>query len=157
MLKYEGVDKNFSLKGKTAIITGGASGIGHATAVFFNEKGVNLILADRNPETPEIAKSLGGNCIGIVGDVRDRSFPVEVVNACVEAFGRIDILVNNAGIGPLDDAEKVSEDDWNDTIDTNLSAAFFMAQAVGKYMIENKLGGSIVNIDRKSTRLNSSH
>ncbi len=59
MLQYEGVDIDFSLEGKTAIITGGAAGIGYATAKFFHAKGVNVVLADLNPEVESIAKSWG--------------------------------------------------------------------------------------------------
>ena len=146
MLKYEGVDLEFSLEGKTAIITGGAAGIGWATAEFFHNKGVNLILADLNPEVDKLAKSLGENAIGVPGNVCDLDYPAKVIEAGVKAFGQIDILVNCAGIVALEDAELISADDWNRTISINLSASFFMAQAVGKYMIDNKINGSIVNM-----------
>lgn len=146
MLKYEGVDLDFSLEGKTAIITGGAAGIGNATAEFLHKKGVNIVLADLNPKVDEIAKSLGENCIGIAGNVCDLDYSGKVIEAGVKAFGQIDILVNCAGIVALENAESISADDWNRTISINLSASFFMAQAVGKYMIDNKTGGSIVNM-----------
>ena len=146
MLKYEGVDLEFSLEGKTAIITGGAAGIGWATAEFFHNKGVNLILADLNPEVDKLAKSLGENAIGVPGNVCDLDYPAKVIEAGVKAVGQIDILVNCAGIVALEDAELISADDWNRTISINLSASFFMAQAVGKYMIDNKISGSIVNM-----------
>ena len=146
MIKYEGVDLDFSLKGKTAVITGGAAGIGNATAKFFRDKGVNVVLADMSPKVDEIAKSLGDNCIGVCGDVCDAGFPGKVVEAGVKAFGRIDILVNSAGIVALDSAEVISADYWNKTININLSGSFFMAQAIGKYMIDNSVEGCIVNI-----------
>ncbi len=146
MLSYEGVDINYSLEGKTAIITGGAAGIGEATAKFFHEKGVNLVLADLNPDVDKMAKALGDNAIGVPGNVCDRDYPAKVIDAAVKEFGQVDILVNCAGIVALDDAEVISADDWNRTININLSACFFMAQAVGKYMIDNKIGGSIVNM-----------
>jgi NAD(P)-dependent dehydrogenase (short-subunit alcohol dehydrogenase family) len=146
MLQYEGVDLDFSLKGKTAIITGGANGIGLATAKYFHDKGVNLVLADLNPQVDAIAKALGENAIGVEGDVCDRAYPEVVIAAGVKAFGKIDILINSAGIAALDNAESLSEQAWTRTIDINLSASFFMAQAVGKYMIENKVAGSIVNM-----------
>ena len=146
MLKYEGVDLNYSLEGKTAIITGGAAGIGWATAEFFHNKGVKLVLADLNPEVDKLAKSLGDNAIGVPGNVCDLDYPAKVIDAAVKEFGQIDILVNCAGIVALEDAELISADDWNRTISINLSASFFMAQAVGKYMIDNKINGSIVNM-----------
>ena len=146
MLKYEGVDLDFSLAGKTAIITGGAAGIGYATAEFFHKKGVNLVLADLNPKVDELAKALGDNCIGVPGNVCDMDYPGKVIQAGVDAFGQIDILVNCAGIVALENAESISADDWNRTIAINLSASFFMTQAVGKYMNDNKTGGCIVNM-----------
>ena len=146
MLKYEGVDLDFSLEGKTAIITGGAAGIGWATAEFFHNKGVKLVLADLNPEVDTLAKSLGENAIGVAGNVCDAEYPGKVIDAGVKAFGQIDILINCAGIVALEDAELISADDWNRTISINLSASFFMAQAVGKYMIDNGISGSIVNM-----------
>ena len=146
MLKYEGVDLNYSLEGKTAIITGGAAGIGWATAEFFHNKGVKLVLADLNPEVDKLAKSLGDNAIGVPGNVCDLDYPAKVIDAAVKEFGQVDILVNCAGIVALEDAELISADDWNRTISINLSASFFMAQAVGKYMIDNKISGSIVNM-----------
>ena len=146
MIKYDGVDLDYSLSGKTAIITGGAAGIGYATAKFLHAKGVNVVLADLNPKVEEIAKALGDNSIGVPGNVLDEGYPDLVIRAGVKAFGQIDILVNSAGIVALESAEKISANDWNRTISINLSASFFMAQAVGKYMIENSVGGSIVNL-----------
>ena len=146
MIKYEGVDLDYSLEGKTAIITGGAAGIGNATAEFLHKKGVNLVLADLNPKLDEIAAAIGDNCIGVVGNVLDADYPAKVIEAGVKAFGQVDILVNCAGIVALEKAELISADDWNRTININLSSCFFMAQAVGKYMIDNGIGGSIVNM-----------
>ena len=111
MLKYEGVDLEFSLEGKTAIITGGAAGIGWATAEFFHNKGVKLVLADLNPDVDKLAKSLGENAIGVPGNVCDLEYPGKVIEAGVKAFGQIDILVNCAGIVALEDAELISADD----------------------------------------------
>ena len=146
MLKYEGVDLDFSLSGKTAIITGGAAGIGNATAEFFLKKGVNVVLADLNPKVDELAKAMGENCIGVAGNVCDHAYHQQVIDAAVKAFGQVDILVNCAGIVALENAESISANDWNRTIDINLSASFFMAQAVGKYMIDHQINGCIVNM-----------
>lgn len=146
MLKYEGVDLDYALTGKTAVITGGAAGIGFATAQFLYAKGVNLVLADMNPQVEEIAKGIGAEAIGVQGNICDKSYYAKVIEAGVKAFGQIDILVNCAGIVALENAETISADDWDRTIDINLSANFFMAQAIGKYMIDNKIEGSIVNM-----------
>ncbi|MDR0475404.1 MAG: D-threitol dehydrogenase, partial [Treponema sp.] len=141
-----GVDVNFSLEGKTAIITGGAAGIGFAAADFFSKKGVNLVLVDINSEVDKIAKKLGSKNIGVQGDVCDSAYRKNVVDTGIKTFGKIDILVNSAGIAALDKAETISEDFWNRTININLTASFMMAQAFGAYLIENKINGSIVNI-----------
>lgn len=146
MLPYDGVDLDYSLQGKTAIITGGAAGIGHATAEFFHKKGVNVVLADLNSKLDEVAKEIGEDTIGVVGNVCDVDYPTKVISEAVAAFDKVDILVNCAGIVALDNAETISADAWNRTININLSACFFMAQAVGKYMIDNHVNGSIVNM-----------
>jgi NAD(P)-dependent dehydrogenase (short-subunit alcohol dehydrogenase family) len=146
MIAYNGTDLDFSLKGKSAIITGGASGIGLAVARFFAGKGVNLTLADLNLEVDKIAKDLGHQNIALSGDVTDGRYRKRVVDTAAEAFGGIDILVNSAGIGPLDKAESLSEEKWDKTINVNLKASFMMAQAVASYLIEHNKPGCIVNI-----------
>ena len=146
MLPYDGVDLDYSLQGKTAIITGGAAGIGHATAEFFHKKGVNVVLADLNSKLDEVAKEIGENTIGVVGNVCDVDYPTKVISEAVAAFDKVDILVNCAGIVALDNAETISADAWNRTININLSACFCMSQAVGKYVIDNHVNGSIVNM-----------
>ena len=146
MLKYYGADPEFSLEGKTAIITGGAAGIGYATAEFFAKKGVNLVLADLNPRVDEIAKKLDPKAIGVAGDVTDKIYRQSVLDRGAETFGQVDILVNCAGIVALDNAENISESDWDCTMNFNLMASFMMAQLIGKYFIENHVNGNIVNI-----------
>jgi NAD(P)-dependent dehydrogenase (short-subunit alcohol dehydrogenase family) len=146
MLSYHGADVNFSLEGKTAIITGGAAGIGNATARFFAKKGVNLILADLNPRVDAEAKKIGPKHIGAPGDVCNAAYRRSVVDAAVKAFGKVDILINSAGVVALEKAEIISEDFWDKTIAVNLKASFMMAQAFGAYLINNKLPGCIVNL-----------
>ena len=146
MLQYYGADEMFELKGKTAIITGGAAGIGFATAQFFAKKGVNLVLADLNPKTDEIAKELSPNAIGVAGDATKEEERQKVLKAAIDAFGQVDILVNCAGIVALEKAELISERDWDRTMNINLKATFMMAQMVGKYFIDNKVHGCIVNM-----------
>lgn len=146
MLKYYGADVEFSLEGKTAIITGGAAGIGYATAKFFAAKGVNLVLADLNEKTESIAGQLSEHAIGVSGDITDRAYRERVLERGVEAFGKVDILVNCAGIVALEKAEDLSESAWDKTMEINLKASFMMAQRVGTYFIENEIPGVIVNM-----------
>lgn len=146
MINYYGADANFSLEGKVAIITGGAAGIGKATADFFVKKGVKVVIADLNPKADEIAKELSNECIGIPGDITNEAYRQSVIQQAVKKFGTIDILVNSAGIVALDKAETISDKMWDMTMEVNLKASFKMAQAVGKYMIEHKTPGCIVNM-----------
>ena len=146
MLQYYGADPEFSLEGKTDVITGGAAGIGYETAKFFAKKGVNLVLADLNPGVDEIAKELDPKAVGIAGDVTNGAYRQSVVDLGVKQFGQIDILVNCAGIVALEKAELISESDWDRTMNINLKSSFMMAQLLGKYFIDNHVNGSIVNI-----------
>jgi len=146
MLKYYGADTEFSLAGKTAIITGGAAGIGRAAAEFFAGKGVNLILADLNPNTDHIAKKISSQAIGLSGDITKAGYRDQVLKKGAESFGKVDILINCAGIVALEKAESLSESDWDRTMNINLKASFMMSQALGRYFIKNEIPGSIVNM-----------
>ncbi|MHB1314724.1 MAG: GolD/DthD family dehydrogenase [Christensenellales bacterium] len=146
MIPYYGTDPDYSLKEKTAVITGGAAGIGYATAAFFSKKGVYCVLADQNSQTDQIAKGLGDGHLGIIGDLTSEAYRQSVIKAAIKRFGKIDILVNSAGIVALDRAESISTESWQRTLDINLTASFKMAQTVGKYMIDHKAAGVIINI-----------
>jgi NAD(P)-dependent dehydrogenase (short-subunit alcohol dehydrogenase family) len=146
MLPYNGVGTDFSLDGQTAIVTGGAAGIGWATAQFLAAKGVTLALVDVSPEADARAKSLGPANLGITGDLTGEATCRAAVTAAVEALGGVDILVNSAGIVALGPAESLSRSDWDKTLAVNLTASFAMAQAVGAHMIDSGRAGSIVNI-----------
>ena len=146
MVPYYGSDINFSLEGKTAIITGGAAGIGYATAEFFSKKGVNLVLADLNAEVDNIAKGLDERHVGYSGDILNAVDRQKIVDLAVKTFGGVDILVNSAGIAALEAAEMLSEEIWDRTLDVNLKGSFLMAQNVGRWLIDNSHPGSIVNI-----------
>jgi len=143
-------DINFGLAGKTAIITGAASGIGEAIARMFAKKAANVVLVDMSDSVISVEKSIafGGWCgraVSVVGDITDKSVLSDIVAKATEAFGKIDILVNCAGIVLLDEAEDLSEEYWDQTMDVNLKAAFLLSQIVGRYMIRNG-GGKIINI-----------
>lgn len=145
MLKYYGADKNFSLDGKVAIITGGAAGIGFATAQFFSQKNVKVIVADLNPDVDSIVKSIDANFIGINGDITDADYRQKILDYTLEKYGHVDILVNCAGVAILGKAENIGESQWDKTMNLNLKATFMMSQLVGRQMIDQG-EGSIVNI-----------
>ncbi|MDR2468800.1 MAG: D-threitol dehydrogenase [Spirochaetaceae bacterium] len=146
MIPYQGVDANFSLKNKTAIVTGGSSGIGLAAAEFLAKKGVNLVLCGTRSDVDVIAKKLNANSIGVAGDICDAAYRKSLIDAGVKTFGKIDILINSAGISALDKAETLEEKLWDKVINVNLKASFMMAQAYGAYCIENKIAGCIINM-----------
>lgn len=146
MISYQPAATDFPLTGKTAIITGGAAGIGRATAEFFAKKGANLVLADLNPAVDDVAKSLGGGNVGVTGDVTKPDYARAVVARAAETFGGVDMLVNSAGIVALEKAESLAEMDWDRTMAVNAKGSFVFAQAVGQYLIGAGRPGSIVNI-----------
>lgn len=142
------VDISFSLKGKVALITGGARGIGKAIAVLFAQNGARNVLVDLDPVVESVAQeisTLGDKSIAVVADVTRKNEVEKAVAVALREFGTIDILVNNAGVAYLDDAENLSEEYWDKTMAVNLKAPFLLAQAVGKVMIQKKKG-KIINI-----------
>lgn len=142
------VDISFSLKGKVALITGGARGIGKAIAVLFAKNGARIVLVDLDPVVESVAQeisTLGDKSIAAVADITRKDEVEKAVAVALREFGTIDILVNNAGVAYLDDAENLSEEYWDKTMAVNLKAPFLLAQAVGRVMIQKKRG-KIINI-----------
>lgn len=147
-MEYSGFDNNFGLNGKCALITGAAQGIGESIAKLFAEKGADLVLVDVQDAVKQAANEMQGfgvKTLGLIGDLTRISDLDRIVKSSVDRFEKIDILVNNAGIVLLDDAEKLSDDWWDRTIDINLTAPFRLAQRVGREMIRRKQG-KIINI-----------
>lgn len=138
----------FSLTGKTAIITGASQGIGESIAIGMAEAGANVVLAARNVDKLEDVaakvESIGATCIKVKTDVLKRDDIEAMVEATVAEFGTVDCLVNNAGINLVKPALKITEEEWDAVLDTNLKAYFMCSQAAGRVMIENG-GGSIIN------------
>ncbi|HSV30602.1 MAG TPA: D-threitol dehydrogenase [Atribacteraceae bacterium] len=148
-MEYKPFDINFGLGGKTALVTGAAQGIGRAIALLFAQKGADIALFDLLKEESEQVASeirkIGRRVLVSIVDVTDTSSVQKELKRVISEFGRIDILVNNAGIARLDDAEKLTAEHWHQTIAVNLSAPFFLAQLVGRQMIEQG-GGKIINL-----------
>lgn len=138
----------FSLKGKTAIITGASQGIGESIAMGMAEAGANVVLAARSVEKLEQVavriEATGARCIKVRTDVQKRDEIEAMVQAAVAEFGKVDCLVNNAGINLVKPALQITEEEWDAVLDTNLKAYFMCSQAAGRVMIENG-GGSIIN------------
>ncbi len=141
--------KLFDLSGKTAIVTGGGTGIGRQMAQGLAEAGANLVLCARKAERCEQAASeleqLGVRAIGLGCDVRDPEQVQHVVGKAVEELGGVDVLVNNAGTVWGASPEEMPLEGWQKVIDVNLTGVFLFSQAAGRVMIERG-GGVIVNI-----------
>lgn len=140
----------FDLKGKSAIVTGGAMGIGQAIALRLAEAGAAITIADVNLNaanaTIEQIKAQGGKAQAVHADTASVADAKRVVEMTLTAFGSIDILVNNAGIFPFSPATQTTEELWDKVLDVNLKGAFFYSQAVAQKMIAAGHGGKIIMI-----------
>jgi NAD(P)-dependent dehydrogenase (short-subunit alcohol dehydrogenase family) len=140
----------FDLTGRTAIVTGGGSGIGRHMAQALAEGGANVVLCARKLERCEQAAAeiagLGVRTLALRCDVREPDEVHEVVERTRDELGRIDILVNNAGTAWGAPPEETPLHGWQKVIDVNLTGVFLFAQAAGRAMIADGQGGKIVNI-----------
>lgn len=140
------------LKGKNAIVTGAAVGLGNSYAKALAAEGVNVAVCDIRDEVMTLAeelKSQGVNAVAWQGDVSDPALVRAVVDGAREAFGSIDILVNNAGVwgaSVADDDLDKSLDDYERIVGTNMKGEYLFGRAVIPIMIEQGKGGEIVNI-----------
>lgn len=142
----------FSLKGRRALVTGAARGIGAAIAEALAEAGAHVILTDLGSAAEPTAKTLsekGFSAEAMALDVADPR-AVDAAAQAVAASGGLDILVNNAGIAISNEpAETMSDETWNKVIDVNLNGLFWCCRAFGREMLEKKKG-SIVNVGSMS-------
>ena len=140
----------FDLHGKTAIVTGGATGLGRQMADALAELGADVVLCGRNEQrcdsaADEMSRMHGVRCLGMRCDVTNPDDVGEMVAATLAALGRIDILVNNAGTAWGGPPETTPLHGWQKVVDVNLTGTFLCAQAVGKVMI-GQHSGKIVNV-----------
>jgi 2-deoxy-D-gluconate 3-dehydrogenase len=141
----------FSLKGKTAIVTGAAktTGLCYGMAVAIHDAGAKVVLMDISPEVHNLAKTLGGaenNYLSVEANITDKASREAGFAKAVELLGgRLDILLNGAGIQFRCDAIEFPEEKWDSIIDINLSSMFLMCQLAGQIMIKQKCG-KIINI-----------
>jgi len=137
-----------TLEGKVAIVTGGASGIGRATAILFAREGAKVVIADYNPtggqETLEMIKEEGGEATFIETDVSKPGDVERMVKETIKIYGGLDILFNNAGVGETANVAEASLDHWERVLAINLRGVFLGCKYAIPKMIENG-GGSIIN------------
>jgi NAD(P)-dependent dehydrogenase (short-subunit alcohol dehydrogenase family) len=143
----------FKLEGKTAIVTGGARGLGKEMAKGLAEAGADVVIVGRNFEraqqTAEELKRLNVNSMAIKTDVTKLDEVRQMVTKVVDEWGKIDILVNNAGVYLNAPAEEMTEKQWDEVIDVHLKGAFLCSSEVGKKMIRQG-GGVIINISSQA-------
>lgn len=146
----------FRLDGQTAIVTGGAQGIGKTAATFLADFGANIVIADRNPDTANATaaefRAMGVKSTAYKVDVTSKKDLESTVAAVVKEYGRIDILINSAGINVREKALDVSEENWNRILNVNLTGTFLACQAVGRVMVNQKYG-RIINISSHMAKI----
>lgn len=132
------------LKGRSAIVTGGAGGIGKQTAIRLAQAGASVCISDVSETAIASAlkesEELGLNAIGFLADITNRSKVAEMVTLCKETFGSVDILVNCAGIYKDRYFKDMTEAEWNQTLDINLGGVYNCCREVVNVMIENGYG-----------------
>lgn len=138
----------FSLKGKTAIVTGANQGLGMAYALAFAKAGADLFIPHLTEDVSEIKaliEETGRNAVFLRGDLTDSSYIESIVEECMKAYGKIDILVNNAGASYFGDFLEYPDDAWKRIIDINLNSVYALSKQVVKIMAEQG-SGKIINI-----------
>lgn len=139
----------FNFEGKTAIVTGGGTGIGRAIALELAKGGCAVAICARRAEpleeTAAAIKALGGRCSAAPVDVANGTAAAEFVAKTIAEFGKLDILVNNAGVTRDNLLMRMSEDEWDTVIDTNLKGTFNFCKAAIRPMMKQR-SGSIVCI-----------
>ncbi len=140
---------SFGLKDKVAIVTGASQGIGRTLAVALAQAGVHPALVSRTkPVLDEVAhdvERLGRQCLVLPTDLQNVSQIQRMVNEVHKTFGRIDILINNAAWTATVEALQVTEEEWDQTLNTCLKAVFFTSQAAARIMVQQG-AGKIINI-----------
>jgi glucose 1-dehydrogenase len=143
-------DVRVDLRGKTAIVTGAATGIGKAIALRFGQSGANVVIDHRAKEDADaIVREIeqhGGHGLSVAADVTDESQVDALVSQAVEHFGGLDVLVNNAGIEQAHPVVDTPLDVWQRILNVNLTGPFLCSRAAARAMIARGRGGRIINI-----------
>ena len=144
------ITDHLDFTGRVAIVTGGATGIGYATALQFARLGAKVVICSRTVSELEeaaarIERESGSRCLAVPTDVKDEEACIALIARTMAEFGRIDVLVNNAGgtrMGPL---ETIPTRGWDAIFELNTRSAYILTREAGKHMIAQR-SGAIVNI-----------
>lgn len=133
---------------KTVIVTGSSRGIGKAIAYAFAKEGHNIVLNGRKEISEEQISELsgfGGEVFACAGDISDPEFATKLIKDTKKKFGSVDVLVNNAGITRDNLLLRMTEEEFDQTIDINLKGTFYTTKAASRFMLKQK-SGSIINL-----------
>jgi len=147
------VMQSFDLTGKVIVVTGAARGLGKQMVLALAKAGADILAADilskENEVTAAEVRDLGRRADAVTVDLRDSSQCNNLIQRCIEEFGHIDVMLNNAGIGERRGLGKtlwdLTDDEWRDNIDINLSSAFYCSRAASRPMIDQG-SGVIINL-----------
>jgi len=143
----------YVLKGKVAVVTGGARGIGRAICKRYAAEGARVVIADlRVAETHAVVAELGGDAIAVKLDVTKRESIDRMVESVVRSAGGIDILVNNAAVFDLAPLLDITQDSYERVFAVNVQGLLFTSQAVARQMIRQGRGGKIINLSSQAGR-----
>ncbi|KTB48186.1 3-oxoacyl-[acyl-carrier-protein] reductase [Dehalogenimonas alkenigignens] len=137
------------LEGKVAVVTGAGRGIGAAIARRFSVEGASLVLNSLSDSAFRIADEInaaGGRAVAVQGNVSVAAEAVRVIETAGASFGRLDILINNAGITRDGLLLRMSEEDWDAVLDTNLKSVYLCCRAALRPMLKSRGGGRIINL-----------
>lgn len=137
------------IQNRVVLITGSASGMGRQTALRMAENGATVVINDVDAgklhDTVERFRERGFRVLGVEADISNKAAVEAMMQSVIDEFGRVDVLVNNAGMERAGALRKLSETDWDLTVDINLKGTFLCSQAAHSHMVANK-HGRIINI-----------
>ncbi|GLU56002.1 SDR family oxidoreductase [Dyadobacter frigoris] len=147
----EGMLRDGALDNKTVIITGGGTGLGKSMATYFLKLGANVVICSRRLEVlentvKELEEKTGGKVLAIACDVRKTDEIENVIAKAIERFGQVDALVNNSAGNFISPTERLSYKAVDTVVDIVLRGTYYFTLALGKYWIENKIKGTVLNI-----------
>jgi len=146
-----GMLRDDALKGKTIIVTGGGTGLGKAMGTYFLQLGANLVITSRKLDVlqktaTEMEAATGGKVLAVQCDVREYAQVEAMLKQSVDTFGKVDVLLNNAAGNFISPTERLSANAFSTVIDIVLKGSANCSLALGKYWINQKLPGNILNI-----------